>query len=178
MPVFTPEENRRIVKSLSSSVIATRFMTLKYLSDIALNTPSEFERLELEDQVALEEIMRLIHDLESGRDESLQREAKVCLGIIKSKLSPKYSRSFLRCGNCHKILCHGWINCPYCGNQVNYASGNKCPDCDMNLESSWIFCVRCGKKIREISNILLCPQCNKETQPIWVMCPHCGKMLK
>ena len=174
-----PEEKRRILQTLHSHVVATRFMALKRLSSMARDTPSEFEQWELEDSAALEELLLVIRDMENeSGDESLQREAKICLRTIKSTLGPKYRKTALRCPSCRRVLCYGWGCCPYCGALVQYSEENRCPDCKMSLDSEWIFCVKCGRKLKEPLISSRCPQCNMEIHENWVVCPLCGKMLK
>lgn len=181
MTIFNPEEKKRILIGLKSSVVATRFMTIKYLSNIADSTPLEFNRLGLEDPVTMDEILAILQYMEaSDEDKMVRNEAKDFLEKLRTLLGLKQKYFIPRCQKCFQKMTFGWLFCPHCGKkieewEVEIAS---CPSCSIKVDRNWEFCTNCGAKLKEKIPSSICTRCGRNIDQSWSLCPYCGKALK
>ncbi len=180
---ITDEEKKRLIFGLKSSVVATRFLTIKKIYEMVEKQPEKFRYLEVSDETSMRDILNLLEYIsQNDPDAVLRREASISLSALRSILGPRYRYEVIVCEGCGEMLTFNWLFCPKCGEKIDVeklkSSFETCEKCGIPISSRWNFCVRCGVRLKEEMAESRCPNCKKEIKPEWVICPYCGTRLK
>ncbi len=180
---ITDEEKKRLIFGLKSSVVATRFLTIKKIYEMVEKKPEKFRYLEVSDETSMKDILNLLEYIsQNDTDAVLRREASISLSALRSILGPRYKYEVIQCKNCEEMLTFNWYHCPRCGERIDMEkltdSFKTCNKCGILISAKWGYCVKCGTKLKEETGESRCPNCKKEIKPEWVICPYCGTRLK
>lgn len=87
--ILSEEERRHMLEKLESKIVATRFMTLKYITSSINQDKVDFAKMDMELPEFSKSLVRIIEQLaEKDTEEMVKREAAVCLENLKKKLNP------------------------------------------------------------------------------------------
>lgn len=180
---LTDEEKKRIIFGLRSSVVATRFLTIKKIFELVEKAPDKLRYLEVSDEAAMRDILNLLEYLASNdTDAVVRREAAISLRAIRNILGPKFKYEVIMCSGCKEMLTFNWKFCPKCGTEVELESlekeFSKCSNCESLISGKWNYCINCGYQLKKSTLEVRCPNCKKEIKEEWVICPFCGTRLK
>lgn len=182
--ILSEEERRHMLEKLESKIVATRFMTLKYISSSISQNKVDFAKMDMEIPEFTKNLVRITEYLaEKDPEEMVKREAKVCLENLKRKLNPTLMHDVPVCTECGERLVVSYKFCTKCGVKLE---GQKwlntykpCPKCKSPFDPKWSNCSHCGNQlIKKVEVQKNCPFCKKEIQSSWIMCPFCGSKLK
>ncbi|MBE0521747.1 MAG: zinc ribbon domain-containing protein [Candidatus Methanoperedenaceae archaeon] len=182
--VLSEEERRHLLEKLDSKIVATRFMTLKYISSTINLEKVDFARMDLEIPEFTKSLIRIIEHLAmKDKEEMVKNEASICLENLKKKIDPTLMRDVPICVSCGERLVVSYRFCTRCGANT---SGQKwlgtyktCEKCQSPIDSKWNNCSNCGNQlIQKTEGPKVCQFCKNKIDPKWIMCPFCGSKLK
>ncbi len=173
-----------MLEKLESKIVATRFMTLKYISSSINTDKVDFAKMDIEIPEFTKSLVRIIEVLaEKDPEEMVKREAGVCIENMKKKLNPTLRHDVPACTACSERLVVSYKFCTKCGvdlkGQKWLSTYKLCEKCKNPIDPLWTNCPNCGNlliKKEEVSKI--CQFCKKTIDPNWIMCPFCGSKLK
>ncbi len=96
--ILSEEERRHMLEKLESKIVATRFMTLKYITSSINQDKVDFAKMDMELPEFSKSLVRIIEQLaEKDTEEMVKREAAVCLENLKKKLNPALMQDVPMC---------------------------------------------------------------------------------
>ncbi len=182
--MLSEEERRHMLEKLESKIVATRFMTLKYISSSISLDKVDFAKMDIEIPEFTKSLFRIIEFLaEKDAEEMVKREAGVCLENLKKKLNPALRQDAPICTSCGERLVVSYKFCTKCGVDLKaqkWVSTYKlCEKCNHTIDPKWNNCSNCGNQlIKKVEVPKTCSFCKKNIEPNWMMCPFCGSKLK
>ena len=181
---LSSEEQKQTLEKLGSDMVATRFMTLKYVSFTVLQDKLDYAKMDLEMPDFSKALVRTIDNIaKNDKVEMVKREAVICLEALKKKLTPAMMVDVPICTSCGEKVLASFKFCTKCGaglaGQKWALKSKKCGRCQSPVDPLWNNCSNCGNiLIEKVEVIKKCPICKKDTDPAWAMCPFCGSKLK
>ncbi|KCZ71141.1 replication restart DNA helicase PriA [Candidatus Methanoperedens nitroreducens] len=182
--MLSEEERRHMLEKLESKIVATRFMTLKYISSSINTDKVDFAKMDIEIPEFTKSLVRIIEFLvEKDPEEMVKREAGVCLENLKKKLNPTLMHDVPVCTSCGERLVVSYRFCTKCGvdlkGQKWVATYKLCEKCQNYIDPKWNNCSHCGNVlIKKVDVPKACSFCKKKIEPGWMLCPYCGSRLK
>lgn len=182
--ILSEEERRHMLEKLESKIVATRFMTLKYISSSISQSKVDFAKMDMELPEFTKNLVRTIEFLaEKDQEEMVKREAKVCLENLKNKLNPTLMHDVPACTSCGERLIVSYKFCTKCGVLLNgqkwLETYKPCEKCQNPVDPKWNNCSNCGfQLIKKVEGPKQCHFCKKQIEPSWLVCPFCGSKLK
>lgn len=182
--ILSEEERRHMLEKLESKIVATRFMTLKYISSAINQNKVDFAKMDMEIPEFTKSLVRIIEFLaEKDLEEMVKREAGVCLENLKMKLNPTLMHDVPVCTSCGERLVVSYRFCTKCGVELKgqkwAATYKRCEKCQGPIDPKWNNCSTCGNQlIKKVDAPKTCSFCKKNIEPGWIMCPYCGSKLK
>jgi len=182
--ILSEEERRHMLEKLESKIVATRFMTLKYITSSINTDKVDFAKMDIEIPEFSKSLVRIIEFLaEKDPEEMVKREAGVCIENLKKKLNPTLRQDVPVCTSCGERLVVSYKFCTKCGvglkEQKWVATYKPCEKCQSLIDPKWNSCSNCGNLlIKKVEGPKVCPFCKKAIDPNWMMCPFCGSKLK
>ena len=182
--ILSEEERRHMLEKLESKIVATRFMTLKYITSSINQDKVDFAKMDMELPEFSKSLVRIIEQLaEKDTEEMVKREASVCIENLKKKLNPALMQDVPMCTSCGERVVVSCRFCTKCGIELKgqkWASTYKiCEKCQNSYDPKWNNCSYCGNQlIKKVEVAKICGFCKKNIEPSWLMCPYCGSRLK
>ncbi len=182
--ILSEEERRHMLEKLESKIVATRFMTLKYITSSINQDKVDFAKMDMELPEFSKSLVRIIEQLaEKDTEEMVKREAAVCLENLKKKLNPALMQDVPMCTACGERVVVSCRFCTKCGVELKgqkWVSTYKiCEKCQNPYDPKWNNCSYCGNQlIKKVEVAKICGFCKKPIEPSWLMCPYCGSKLK
>ncbi len=182
--ILSEEERRHMLEKLESKIVATRFMTLKYISSSINQDKVDFAKMDMEMPDFTKSLVRIIEvQAEKDPEEMVKREAGVCLENLKKKLNPTLMHDVPMCTSCGERVVVSYRFCTKCGIELKgqkWASTYKlCDKCQNPIDPKWNNCSYCGSQlIKKVEVAKTCSFCKKNIEPSWLVCPYCGSKLK
>ncbi len=182
--ILSEEERRHMLEKLESKIVATRFMTLKYITSSINQDKVDFAKMDLEIPEFTKSLVRIIEVLgEKDTEEMVRREAAVCLENLKKKLNPTLMNDVPICTSCKERVVVSYKFCTKCGIELKgqkWVSTYKvCEKCQNVVDPKWNNCSACGNLlIKKVEVAKICQFCKKNIDPSWLVCPFCGSKLK
>lgn len=175
-----------MLTKLESDVVATRFMTLKFINTSVARNNIDFTAIEVQDPKFIEALINRIQWLsKNDKQDLIRKEAELCVKNLGQKLHPELMGGAPVCEKCKERLVIVYKHCPKCGVDITkqkWLQGHKqCPKCHAYIEEKWKHCTTCGALLKEEkkeTQIKVCPFCGKDVQPEWAVCPYCASKLK
>ncbi len=181
---LSQEEQKQTLKKLESDLVATRFMTLKYISYTLLQNKVDYLKLDMEEPEFTKSLVRIVENIaKKDNVEMVKREASLCLENLKKILNPAVTLDVPMCASCGERIVVSFKFCTKCGAELKgqkWASTQKhCENCQIPVDPVWFNCPNCGNAlIKKVEVIKNCPLCKKDMDPNWMVCPFCGSRLK
>ncbi|VVB85718.1 Double zinc ribbon [uncultured archaeon] len=181
---LSQEEQRQMLEKLESTLVATRFMTLKYLNYTILQDKVDYAKMDVETPEFTKGLARVVeHISKNDAVEMVKREAVLGLENLKKKINPVALAEAPACTSCGERLIVSYKFCTKCGaglkGQKWLAAFKTCEKCQSPVDQAWFNCATCGNVlIKKVEVAKTCPMCKKNIDPNWVMCPFCGSKLK
>ncbi len=180
---LSQEEQRQMLEKLESTLVATRFMTLKYVSYTILQDKVDYAKMDVELPEFTKSLVRIVeHISKNDTVEMVKREGVLCLENLKKKISPVALHEAPICTSCGERVVVSYKFCTRCGAELKgqkwVSAYKQCEKCQSPVDQTWFNCGNCGNvliKKAEISRT--CPLCKKDTDPNWILCPFCGSKL-
>ncbi len=114
--ILSEEERRHMLEKLESKIVATRFMTLKYITSSISQDKVDFGKMDMEIPEFTKSLVRIIELLvEKDTEEMVKREAAVCLENLKKKINPTLMRDVPICASCGERVVVSYRFCTKCG---------------------------------------------------------------
>lgn len=182
--ILSEEERRHLLDKLESKIVATRFMTLKYISSTINLAKVDFARMDLEIPEFTKSLMRIIEFLaEKDKEEMVKNEAVICLTNLKKKIDPTLMRDVPICASCGERLVVSYKFCTKCGSDLKgqkwLSTYKSCVKCQSPIDTKWHNCSTCGNQLIQKTEVPKnCSFCKNKIDPKWIMCPFCGSKLK
>ncbi len=182
--ILSEEERRHMLEKLESKIVATRFMTLKYITSSINQDKLDFAKMDMEIPEFTRSLVRIIEQLgEKDTEEMVKREASVCLENLKKKLNPTLMRDVPICTSCQERVVVSYRYCTKCGvdlkSQKWMTTYKLCEKCQNAIDPKWNNCSNCGNQlITKVEVAKICQFCKKNIEPSWLICPFCGSRLK
>lgn len=182
--IFSSEEQKQTLAKLESDVVATRFMTLKYVTFTALQDKLDYAKMDVELPDFTKTLVRTIDNIaKNDKVEMVKKEAITCIDALKKKLTPALMVDVPMCSSCGDKVLVTFKYCTKCGTDLKGQKWalnlKKCEKCQNPVDALWNNCPNCGNVlIQKVEVIRNCPACKKTTDPGWAMCPFCGTRLK
>ena len=182
--ILSDEERRHMLEKLESKIVATRFMTLKYISSSINTDKVDFAKMDIEIPEFSKSLVRIIEFLaEKDPEEMVKREAGVCIENLKKKLNPTLRHDVPVCASCGERLVVSYKFCTKCGSDLKgqkwITTYKQCEKCQNPIDPKWTNCSNCGNLlVKKVEIAKVCPFCKKNIDPNWIMCPFCGSKLK
>ncbi len=182
--ILSEEERRHMLEKLESKIVATRFMTLKYISSSINTDKVDFGKMDIEIPEFTKTLVRIIEVLaEKDPEEMVKREAGVCIENLKKKLNPTLRHDVPTCMSCGERLVVSYKFCTKCGVELKgqkwLSTYKPCEKCQNPVDPVWTNCANCGNVlIKKVEVSKICQFCKKTIDPNWIMCPFCGSKLK
>jgi len=150
--MLSDEERRHLLEKLTSKMVATRFMALKFISSSIKLNQVDFIKMDLimpEFTKNLVTIVELI--CEKDRDAMVKLEASVCLENLKKKLTPAFMKDMPVCTSCGESMVVSYCFCTKCGVDLKsqkWVSAYKlCEKCKNPVDLEWNVCSNCGNQL-------------------------------
>jgi hypothetical protein len=181
---LSQEEQKQTLQKLESDLVATRFMTLKYISFTLQQDKVDYAKMDKEEPEFIKGLIRIFEFIgKNDKVEMVKREADLCLENLKKKIKPTMATNEPICSTCGERVVISFKFCTKCGTEMKgqkWASSYKlCEKCHSPVEPSWLNCSICGNKlIEKVEIIKNCPMCKKDVDPNWMLCPFCGSKIK
>ncbi len=182
--ILSEEERRHMLEKLESKIVATRFMTLKYITSTINQDKVDYAKMDMEMPEFTKSLVRIIENLgQKDAEEMVKREAGVCIENLKKKLNPTLMHDVPMCTSCGERIVVSYRFCTKCGVEIKgqkwTASYKICEKCGNLFDPKWNSCSFCGNQlIKKVEVPKNCPFCKKGIEPSWLMCPFCGSKLK
>lgn len=182
--ILSEEERRHMLEKLESKIVATRFMTLKYITSSINQDKVDFSKMDMELPEFSKSLVRIIEMLaEKDTEEMVKREAAVCLENLKRKLNPALMQDVPMCTSCKERVVVSYRFCTKCGVELKgqkwVTTYKHCEKCQNTIDPKWNNCSYCGNQlIKKVEVPKTCGFCKKPIDPNWLMCPFCGSKLK
>jgi len=182
--ILSEEERRHMLEKLESKIVATRFMTLKYITSTINQEKVDYAKMDMEMPDFTKSLVRIIENLgQKDTEEMVKREAAVCLENLKKKLNPTLMHDVPMCTACGERVIVSYRFCTKCGVEMKgqkwTATYKLCEKCQNPFDPKWNNCSFCGNQlIKKVEVAKNCPFCKKGIEPSWLMCPYCGSKLK
>ena len=182
--ILSEEERRHMLEKLESKIVATRFMTLKYITSTINQDKVDYAKMDMEMPEFTKSLVRIIENLgQKDTEEMVKREAGVCIENLKKKLNPTLMHDVPMCTSCGERVIVSYRFCTKCGVDMKgqkWTSTYKlCEKCQNPFDPKWNNCSFCGNQlIKKVEVAKNCPFCKKGIEPSWLMCPFCGSKLK
>ncbi len=182
--ILSQEEQKQTLQKLESDLVATRFMTLKYVSFTILQDKIDYSRMDKEEPEFIKSLLRILeHIVNNDKVEMVKKEAGTCLENLKKKVNPSLTLDTPMCSSCGEKVIISFKFCTKCGAEMKgekwVSSQTLCEKCHVPVDPSWFNCSNCGNKlIKKVEVIRNCPMCKKDVDPSWMLCPFCGSKLK
>jgi predicted amidophosphoribosyltransferase len=182
--ILSEEERRHMLEKLESKIVATRFMTLKYITSTINQDKVDYAKMDMEMPEFTKSLVRIIENLgQKDTEEMVKREAGVCIENLKKKLNPTLMHDVPMCTACGERVIVSYRFCTKCGVEMKgqkwTATYKLCEKCGNPFDPKWNSCSFCGNQlIKKVEVAKICPFCKKGIEPSWLMCPFCGSKLK
>ena len=181
---LSQEEQKQTLQKLESDLVATRFMTLKYLSFTLQQDKVDYAKMDNEEPEFIQSLNRIIEFIaKNDKVEMVKKEAGLCLENLKKKVKPALTDNVPMCSSCGERAVISFKFCTKCGTELKgqkwVSSYKLCERCQSPVEPAWFNCSICGNRLIEKVEVPRnCPMCKKDVEPNWMLCPFCGSKIK
>ena len=156
--ILSEEERRHMLEKLESKIVATRFMTLKYITSSINQDKVDFAKMDMELPEFSKSLVRIIEQLaDKDTEEMVKREASVCIENLKKKLNPALMQDVPMCTSCGERVVVSCRFCTKCGIELKgqkWASTYKiCEKCQNSYDPKWNNCSYCGNQLIKKSKL-------------------------
>lgn len=182
--IISREEQTQTLKKLGSELVATRFMTVKYIYFTLLQEKIDYTRMDMEDPEYIKNLLcKLDHIAKEDSVDMVKKEANLCLENLKKKVNPAAMIDLPVCTSCGERVVISFRFCTKCGMDLKgqkwVGSQKLCEKCQTPIDPAWFNCSNCGNMlVKKVEASRSCPMCNKKVEPNWILCPFCGSKLK
>jgi predicted Zn-ribbon and HTH transcriptional regulator len=181
---LSQEEQKQTLQKLESDLVATRFMTLKYVSYTLIQDKVDYAKMDMEWPEFTKSLIRIIDFIaQNDKIEMVKREAILCLENLKKKVNPAILLDSPICSSCGERVVLSFKFCTKCGAEMKgqkwVFSFKQCEICQSPVDPAWFNCSNCGNTlIKKVDTPKNCPMCKKAMDPGWMLCPFCGSKIK
>ena len=182
--ILSEEERSHLLEKLNSKMVATRYMSLKFITSSINLDQVDFIKMEMINPDFTRNLVKMVELIcEKDRDEMVKREASVCLENLKSKLNPALMKDMPVCTSCGESVEISSRFCTKCGvnlkKQEWVSDFQSCDKCKNPVYPDWNVCSCCGNQLlKKVKVEKTCQICNKNINSSWLICPYCGSKVK